>query len=115
MKVRHDLSPFRTTVYRQSITFPGHAFFLRQIPGYDYEASDKISLSLGEFSHGCDMRLGDDEHMGGCLGHDIPESQEVFVLINNIGGYLASNNSTENTSFGHFDSLNALRLPDANH
>jgi hypothetical protein len=115
VKVRHYLSPFRTTVYYQSITFPGHAFFLGQILGYDYEASGKIFLSPGEFSHGCNMCLGYDEHMCGRLRHDIPESQEIFVLIDYVGGYLTGNDSAKNTFFGHSSSFNVLRLPDASY
>jgi len=43
------------------------------------------------------MSLGYDDYMFRCLGVDVPESQEFLILIDDITGYLTSNNAAKKT------------------
>jgi hypothetical protein len=86
VKMRHQLSPFRAAIYNQAIASAGYTLFLCQILGYDDNASGEYLLLIGKFSRRYDMVLRYNEHVCGCSGQDIPESQKIFILIHYVGG-----------------------------
>jgi hypothetical protein len=47
------------------------------------------------------MGLGYNKQVRRCFGHDIPESQEIFILIDYVGRQLTGNDATKNTFFAH--------------
>ena len=50
---------------------------------------------LGHFSHGGDVRLGDDQEMSGSLGIDVIKGEADLVLIDFIGRDLPFGDLTE--------------------
>lgn len=76
-------------IHDQSVTVVGDSFLSREFRCGQVHFSHQLCMLGLQIVDGTDMGFGDDQDMRWGLGCNIPESQQVIRLVDDIGGNLA--------------------------
>ena len=95
MQMGHHLVGIGARVYHQAIAALGHALAPRQLGGQEDAAAHQLLVLRAQFGQGRDVRFGYDEDMFGRLRIDIPDGDDILILVHNLGRYLASGDAAE--------------------
>ena len=96
MQVRNGLTGVCAGVGSHAIAI-NQAFGLGNL-GNDFKnVSHNSAVFSGDIVNRCHVLLGDHQDMGRCLGRDIPESKNSFILVNLGGRNDTCNDLTEQT------------------
>ena len=96
MQVRNGLAGISTAVGDHTVTVC-KAFGLGNLRDHLENMGDDSAVFSGDIIGVGHMGLGDHQHMGGCLGSDVPESQNGILLIGLGRGDGTCNDLTEQT------------------
>ena len=99
----HLLPPFPATVYYQAVSLFGYPFLSGQLMSYVNQMGRKLTLPWAELSQGGYVGFGYYQKMCRSLGLDVPYGDDLVILVDNIGWYLASYDAAENAI--HFQIL----------
>lgn len=113
--MKHRLTGDFTTIHHDTGSFFVHAGFLRNYWNPGHHISHKFAVFVIQFHQRGNMLQGDEEHMMGSLGVNVPESQYLIVFIDDISRNLTADNFAEYTvqSYSPFktDSLPVIIYP----
>jgi hypothetical protein len=91
MQVRHCLAAIRAIVDDKAETVTEI-----QLGGYfgsfEQEMAKKLVVIGTGFGNAWDRFLGDNQHVGGCFGVNVPKGKHEVVFVNNLGGDFAGGN-----------------------
>ena len=111
MKMAYHLSPFGAAVQHQPVAPLPDSLFLCQPCGQDYRAPHEFLLLVSKICQGGDVGFGYDKNVFGCQRVDVPEGQEVIILMNDIAWYLAGNDAAKKAFLRHAQPPNTFGSP----
>ena len=85
VNVVYRLAAILIAVHNHPIAVFRDTFAFSYFPGRKEQFSDEFAVLRLQVIHGCDMLLGNDQRMQGCLGIDVPEGQNVVRFVDDIG------------------------------
>lgn len=97
VQVPHRLSAFFSAIDDKSIPSFRQAFILGYARGGEHQMAHGVLVPRGQFTQAADVLLGYEQNMGRGLGVNIPEGQEVFIVVNFRTWYFPSNDIAEKT------------------
>ena len=97
MQVPHGLASLFSTVDHKAVALVSKAFPSGNLGGCKEQACHIRGVLGSDIVQAADMPLGDDQYVGWCLGVDVPEGQDVFIVVYLCAWYAAANDGTEQT------------------
>jgi len=101
------LAPVRVAVDDQPVAVLGDAFASRQVTRHRVHMADQGFVGVGDVVGRGNRLVGHDQYMHRRARVDIPESGDLRVTINYVGGQLAGNDPLKQR--GHDRSLDVSR------
>jgi hypothetical protein len=99
MQVEDGLPCIGAVIHDQA-ALPGAVFTGEFGAEADHFADERVVFP-GKRGRAAEVFFGDDQEMGGRLGGDIPEGEDVIILIDFLSGNFTVDDFTENTGAGH--------------
>ena len=94
VQVENGLTGIRAAVGNYPVT-TGEIFGSGDLGNDRKNVGDHSAVFLCDAIHGRNVSLGNHQNVGGCLGRNIPESQDLIVLIYLCAGNVAVCDLTE--------------------
>jgi hypothetical protein len=95
VQVKDGLARARARIYHGAVTALGESLFVGDAGGDAQQVSERSLIFLRSIVKRVDVLARDDQHMNGRLRVEIAKGDAQFVLVDDIGGKLARDDSTE--------------------
>ena len=99
--MRHYLPAFWSTVDDQPIAPFGHSLLLGELPGTQHHPANQTFITRVQFLHGPYVLSGQKQDMSRGDRVNIPECDDLDILVDNISRYLAGHDAAEDTVCCH--------------
>lgn len=101
MQVRHGLPPVPADVGDDSIAVTGKVQGPGRFTRRKKEVAGEPLVLRSKMVRRDHMALGNHQKVGGSLGVHVPEDECPVVVMDDLGGYLTGDDSTEDAVIGH--------------
>ena len=103
MEMENSLPGIRPGVNYQAVSILANILLLSQFSRHQEHVSEKASIFFADAVEGSDVNIGDDQEVERGRGEPVLKGSHLFILIDDIGRRLPSNNLAKNTVFRHFN------------
>lgn len=97
MKMANRLSAVLPAVHHKTVSLVVESLALGNAGSRQHQGTHFRGVIPGQFRQAADVSPGDDQDMGGRFRVDVPESQDVFIVVNFRAWYLSLGNRAEQT------------------
>ena len=106
--MKYNLVGIRATVDDQAVTTLGDTFFVRDGVDHFEHVPRELLVFFGDLIHSWNVFFRNDQDVGRCNGVDIPECENLLILIDNCRWNLPIDDFAEDT-FGMVAMTDTLR------